>query len=147
MYYHPHVGNDPQQVILVFLEVPQRLLIAGSEEYIRPGALAVLLLVLIQRLRKELAALRKDKFVKLRQIRRIIPYRVLYQQYSFDTDLENIVFGVGRILEQFDDRQDKVSIAMPAEHEIDPGLVIFEDPLPDCPGIVDEHDERYRAAC
>ena len=87
------------------------------------------------------------EFVKFRQIRRIIPHRVLYQQYSFDTDLENIVFGVGRILEEFDDRQDKVSVAMPAEHEIDPGLVIFEDPLPDCPGIVDEHDERYRAAC
>ena len=60
---HSDVRDDPHEVLLILLEIRQRVLITGGQEDLRSGTFAVFLLVVIEELSEKLAALCDQKFV------------------------------------------------------------------------------------
>ena len=139
---HPDIGDDTQQVAPVFLEVGECLLKAGGKEYLRSRPLAVLLLVLIEGFLEELAALGEHNLVEFGKIVRVVADRVLHQKNALDAYLEHVVVSVRRILKQFDDRKDKIGVAVPAEHEVHARTRRLQHPLPHRLGVMDQENER-----
>ena len=139
------VGNHPQQVVLVFFIQFDRLRVVRRQQDLRPGALAQLLLLLVERLLREFAALLQHQLVDRRQVGRIVLHRVFDQQDRLHADLQDVVVGVHPVFDQLDDRQDQVGIAVPIERVIDGRRVLVLDPHPDIARkIGQQHDRNVR---
>ena len=117
--HHADIGNDAEEIILVFLVGGQGVIVIGGEQNLRSGAFPVLLLVFVQCLLQELIALLQYKFIQFRQIGGIVPDGIFDQQNGLHSDFQDIIVRILLVLEQFDDGQNQISVSVPAEYEID----------------------------
>jgi len=84
--------------------------------------------MLIQSLGREYLRLFQYEFIKVRQNRRIETNRIFYQQDHLDTYRIYILLSIHFIFYQFDDSQQKIGIAKPAEYIIDTTEILITDP-------------------
>ena len=66
----------------------------------------------------------------------------LHQQDGLHAHPQDIVLRVGQVFEEFDDGQDEVRAAVPAEHIVQDRSILLENLPADGLGIVHEHDKR-----
>ena len=113
--HEPHIGDYAQQVTLVTLVNHHRLFVIGRQQDFGTPALAQHLLLLVERLFEKLSALLQHQLINCGQVGRVITDRIFDQQDRLHAHPENIVVGVHPVLDQLDDRQDQVGVAVPAE--------------------------------
>ena len=136
------VGDNADDVGLVFLVVVVGFVVAGRHQDFGAGALAEVLLFLVERVPHRLAVLLEHQLVQQRQIGRIVTHGILHQQDDAGPHLQAVVLGVEAVLQQLDDGNEHIGAVVPAEHVIDPGVVAFGDVAVDLPGERGEQDDR-----
>ena len=119
MQHQSHIRNHTQQILLIARIGLQCLLVTGCKKHLGSGTLTADLLLLVVGILQELAILHKDNLVKLRQIGRVETNRVLHQQDSLHATFQDVALGIELILHQLDDRDQQVSITVPAEDIVD----------------------------
>ena len=122
-----HVGDDAQQVVAVAVVEVDRLLVGGGQQNLGPRALAQHLLLLVERILQKFGVLQQDELVELGQVGRVEADGVLDQQDGLDTPLEHVLAGVHGILDELDDGDDELRVAVPAEHVVEPRAVLLAD--------------------
>ena len=114
-----HIGDDPQQVAFIFFIKADGFFIRGGQHDLGPASHAKHHLVLVQSLGHEVFRLFKDDLVNIGEITGIEADGVLHEQDGLHADFPDVVVDVHFIFDQFDDGQQKVGIAKPAEDIID----------------------------
>ena len=82
--------------------------------------------MLVQGLRGEQARLLEQEFIEMRQDGGIETYGILDKHYHAYADIADVIL-VELVFKQFDDRQQEVHVAEPAEHVVDARHVLFLD--------------------
>ena len=122
-----HVGDDAQQVVAVAVVEVDRLLVGGGQQNLGPRALAQHLLLLVERILQKFGVLQQDELVELGQVGRVEADGVLDQQDGLDTPLEHVLAGVHGILDELDDGDDELRVAVPAEDVVECRAVALLD--------------------
>ena len=98
-----YVADDAQRMAAVFLVQGHGLLVVASKHHLGTPAHTQHLLVLVERLGGKGHGLFQQKFVDMRQHRRVKSYRVLHQQYHLHAYVVDVVLGVHLVFQQLDD--------------------------------------------
>ena len=83
------------------------------------------MLFLIERIPDGDGVLLQHQFVEQRQVSRIIPHTVFYQQDRPYPFFQDIVFGIEPVLYQLDDGDDQVSGVIPVKEIVHIGLILL----------------------
>ena len=110
-----HVGDDSQQVVLVFFIDAVCLVVGTCQDYLGTSSHAQGALVGIQGLGTEFLALLEDKLVEIGQDGGVETHLVLHQQDDLHAHLVDIVLQVHLVLDQLDDGHQQVGVAQPAK--------------------------------
>ena len=121
------VRNHSEQVVLIALIDLHGVLVVGRQKYLRAGTLALNLLLLVVGIFQKLTVLQQHKLVDRRQIGRVVANRVLNQQNRLHTALQDILVGIHSVLNQLDDGDDQVGIAVPAEDVVESRAILLLD--------------------
>ena len=125
--HEAHVGDHAQQVLLVAVVELGGLLVARGQQDFRPRAFAQHLLLLVEGILQELGVLEQDQLVEFGQVGRVEADRVLDEQDCLHTPLEDVLRGVHVVLDELDDGDDEVRVAVPAEDVVEPRAVLLLD--------------------
>ena len=120
-----HVGDHAQQVFLVAVVELHGLLVAAGQEDLGPGAFAEHLLLLVEGVLQEFGVLQQDELVELGQVGRVEADRVLDEQDRLHAPLADILGGVHLVLDELDDGDDELRVAVPAEDVVEPRAVLL----------------------
>ena len=121
------VRDDTQQVVFVALVDPHGVLVVGCQQDLRTGTLTQNLLLLVVGIFQELTILQQHKFVDRGQVGRVVADRVLDQQNRLHATLQNILVGIHSVLDELDDGDDQVGIAVPAEDVVESRAILLLD--------------------
>ena len=121
------VRDHTEQVAFVTLVDSNGVLIVGRQEDLRAGTLAQNLLLFVVGIFQKLTVLQQHKFVDRRQIGRVVTDRVLDQQDRLHTALQDILIGIHSVLDQLDDSDNQVGIAVPAEDVVESRAILLLD--------------------
>ena len=127
----PHVGDDAQQVLLVAFVQLRGLLVAAGQQDLGPGALAEDLLLRVEGVLDELGVLQQDEFVELGQVGRVEADRVLDEQDGLHASFADVLGGVHLVLDELDDGDDELRVAVPAEDVVQSRAVLLLYPAVD----------------
>ena len=125
------IRDHAQRVIMVLLIDLHRLLIVRGEHHLGASALTLSSGMGVQGLRRETLRLGEDIVIEVWQDGRVETDVILHQQDHLHTGLLDVVLDVHLVLQQFDDRHDKVGITQPAEHIIEHRHILVLDALRD----------------
>ena len=125
--HEPHVRDDAQQVLLISLVERHGIGVIGRQQDLGTGALAQDLLLFVEGVFQELGVLLQDQLVERRQIGRIETHRILDEQDGLHAPCEDVLLGVHRILDEFDDADHQIGIAAPREDVVDARSVALVD--------------------
>ena len=127
----PHVGDYSQQVLLVAVVELDGLLVAAGQQDLGPGPFAEHLLLLVEGVLQELGVLQQDQLVEFGQIGRVEADRVLDEQDRLHAADRDVLLGVHLVLDELDDGDDQVRVAVPAEDVVESRAVLLPEPAVD----------------
>ena len=138
-----HVAYYTEDMVTVAVVEFKRLLIIAGKHHFWTSAHAQHLLMLVERLGRELARLLEYEFVDNRQNRRIESHRVLDEKYHLDTYAVNIVVGVHLVLEKFYYCEEQVDVAEPRKHIVYSREILVGESARHLLGEGGEHNDRH----
>ena len=109
----PHVGDHAQQVFFVAFVQFHGLFVAAGQQDFGTRAFAKHLLLFVEGVFQKLGVLQQKQFIELGQIGRIEADGVLDQQDGLHAAFEDVLVGVHLVLDEFDDTDDEVRVAVP----------------------------------
>ena len=114
------VGDDAKHLLGVVLVEGKGLLVVARQHNLRPTAHAQGALVAVEGFGGKILALLEYKFVEFRQHRGVEADAVLHEENHLHTAFLDVVIEVHFVLNEFDNREEEVGVAQPAED-------VFED--------------------
>ena len=75
-------------------------------------------MLLVECVFQEFCTLLEHKLIQLRQIGRIVSDGVFHEENRLHTYFQDVVIGIGEVLEQLDDGDNEFRVAVPAENII-----------------------------
>ncbi|MFA6826228.1 MAG: hypothetical protein WC173_07035 [Bacteroidales bacterium] len=136
MQYKTYVGNDSQQVVLVFAVQSHGIFVVGCQKDLGACPFAGLLLLVVKGFLEEFGTLLKHEFVDGRQVGGIIPYRIFHKQDGLYTRMQDVFLCIHGVFQQLDNGQDQVCIPMPAENVVNGRAILMFNTVLEFPGIV-----------
>ncbi len=122
-----YIGDDAQQIVFVTVVEFGSFVVAGRQQDFRAGALAQHLLLLVERIFQEFGILQQQQFVKFGQVGGVEADRILDQQDGLHTAVQDVFLGVHLVLDQLDDGDDELRIAVPREDVVQSRTVLLFD--------------------
>ena len=136
------VGDDAQELVLEFLEDGRGLLVGRGQVHARPGVLAQQPLregeVLLEQRFGQVAQHGKNKG----QVGGIEVDGVLDQQDVLHSDQPGVALGVPAVLDELDDPQQHVAVALPDEDPLQGAAVVQLEQALQLRGVVGQSDHR-----
>ena len=131
LHRESRIADDAQHIVMIALIPLHRLGIVRGQHHLRTSTLALSGSMGVQCLRREVLRLCQDIVVEVRQHARIEADIVLHQQNHLHASFRHVVLDIHLVLNQFDNRQDEVRIAQPAEHIVESRHVLVLNALGD----------------
>ncbi len=122
-----YIGDDAQQIVFVTVVEFGSFVVAGCQQDFRAGALAQHLLLLVERIFQEFGILQQQQFVEFGQVGGVEADRILDQQDGLHTAVQDVFLGVHLVLDQLDDCDDELRIAVPREDVVQSRTVLLFD--------------------
>ena len=113
------IGDHPQHIVLVGLVVIDGFVVAAGQQYLGTAPHAQGALVGVQGFSGEVSRLLEHEFVQVGQDGGVEADRVFDQHDHLHADRLDILADIHPVFHQFDDGQQQVGVAQPAEHVID----------------------------
>ena len=135
------VADDTQHVVLVFRVERPSLLVVPCQHNLRTASHAERFELRIERLGSKEKTLLQNKLVEVGKNRRIEADGVLHEHNHLHA-ARNVVLQVHFVLYEFDDRQEQVCVAQPAEHIFEDAQVLMLHALRDAMTERREHHNR-----
>ena len=123
----PHVGDHAQQVLFVAFVQLHGLFVAAGQQDFGTRSLAKHLLLFVEGVFQKLGVLQQKQFIELGQIGRIEADGVLDQQDGLYAAFEDVLVGVHLVLDELDDTDDEVRVAVPREDVVQSRTVLLLD--------------------
>ena len=137
------IAYHAQHIVAIPIIYSHGLLVAAGQHHLRTaphtqgGGMAV------QGLGREALALQQYVVIEVGQDRAVEPDAVLDYQYHLYTGFADVMVYVHLILDELDDREDKVGIAQPAEYVVKDGQILVLHTLGDAVRERGEHHAVY----
>ena len=113
------VTDDAQRIVGIFLIDAPGLIIGTCQHHLRTASHSERCRMGVQCLRSKALALGKDVTVQIGQHRRIEADGVFHEQNHLHACLLDVMLQVHAVLYQFDDGENQIGIAQPAEHVVE----------------------------
>ena len=131
LHWEAGVGDDSQHVVVILLVPVYGFLVGGGQHHLWTSTLALGGSMGVQCFCREVLRLLQDIIIEVGKHGGVEADVVLHQEYHLHAGLLDVVLDVHLVLNQFDDREDEVGIAQPAEHIVENRQVFMLDTLGD----------------